>query len=377
MNILLIGEYSRLHNSLKEGLQKLGHRVVILGFNDGFKDFPVNYKLIKKWDQGWRNKIKVGLYKLTGFNLTSYLTYQQFEQYQSNFKHFDVVQLINENSFYCDYYYEKKILKYIFKHNQNVFLLSCGDDFVNVKYNFENPEIKSVIQPYLNGKIKSKSFEGVLKFKKKSFEKLHYFIYENIKGVLASDIDYHLPLRHHPHYLGLIPNPINVEKHDYISIAIQPKINIFLGINNESYFKKGSDYFEQALAIIQEKYSDKVTVTVTRSIPYKTYIHLYDQAHILLDQVYAYDQGYNALEAMAKGKVVFTGAETEFMAHYYLTEKVAINAKPDVDYLVAQLSFLIENPDEITAIGKHARAFIEKEHDYIKIAKQYLKKWSI
>jgi glycosyltransferase involved in cell wall biosynthesis len=377
MNILLIGEYSRLHNSLKEGLQKLGHRVVILGFNDGFKDFPVDYKLIKKWDQGWRNKIKVGLYKLTGFNLTSYLTYQQFEQYQSNFKHFDVVQLINENSFYCDYYYEKKILKYIFKHNQNVFLLSCGDDFVNVKYNFENPKIKSVIQPYLNGKIKSKSFEGVLKFKEKSFEKLHYFIYENIKGVLASDIDYHLPLRNHPHYLGLIPNPINVEKHDYIATAIQPKINIFLGINNESYFKKGSDYFEKALAIIQEKYSDKVTVTVTRSIPYKTYIHLYEQAHILLDQVYAYDQGYNALEAMAKGKVVFTGAETEFMAHYDITEKVAINAKPDVDYLVAQLSFLIENPDEITAIGKRARSFIENEHHYIKIAKQYLKKWSI
>jgi glycosyltransferase involved in cell wall biosynthesis len=104
---------------------------------------------------------------------------------------------------------------------------------------------------------------------------------------------------------------------------------------------------------------------------------LYDQAHILLDQVYAYDQGYNALEAMAKGKVVFTGAEIEFTAHYDLTEKVAINAKPDIDYLVAQLSFLIENPDEITAIGKRARAFIEKEHDYIKISKQYLKNWSI
>ena len=38
----------------------------------------------------------------------------------------------------------------------------------------------------------------------------------------------------------------------------------------------------------------------------------FDTAHILLDQVYAYDQGYNALEAMAKGKVVFTGAEKEW-----------------------------------------------------------------
>jgi hypothetical protein len=37
---------------------------------------------------------------------------------------------------------------------------------------------------------------------------------------------------------------------------------------------------------------------------YTTYINSYNKAHILLDQTYAYDQGYNALEAMAKGKVV-------------------------------------------------------------------------
>jgi hypothetical protein len=78
---------------------------------------------------------------------------------------------------------------------------------------------------------------------------------------------------------------------------------------------------------------------------------------------------------MAKGKVVFTGAEKEFEKHYQLNEKVAINAKPDVDYLVEELSFLIENPNEILAIAKRAKAFIEKEHDYVKIAKKYLEVW--
>ena len=78
---------------------------------------------------------------------------------------------------------------------------------------------------------------------------------------------------------------------------------------------------------------------------------------------------------MAKGKVVFTGAENEFTKHYNLTERVAINALPDVDSLVNKLSFLIENPDEIIAIGKRARAFIEKEHHYIRIAEKYLEIW--
>ena len=98
----------------------------------------------------------------------------------------------------------------------------------------------------------------------------------------------------------------------------------------------------------------------------------------MLDQVYGYDQGYNALEAMAKGKVVFTGAETEFLEYYNLKEdEVAINALPDVDYLVTKLSFLIENPSKLIEIGKNASDFIKREHDYIKIAKTYLSKWNI
>jgi glycosyltransferase involved in cell wall biosynthesis len=103
---------------------------------------------------------------------------------------------------------------------------------------------------------------------------------------------------------------------------------------------------------------------------------MYNKAHILLDQVYSYDQGYNALEAMAKGKVVFTGAEQEFTEHYNLAERVAINALPDVSSLVNELSYLIEDPDEIIAISKRARAFVEKEHDYVKVAQKYLQVWN-
>ena len=42
MKILLIGEYSGLHNSLKDGLQLNGHSVTLLGTGDGFKNFPVD-----------------------------------------------------------------------------------------------------------------------------------------------------------------------------------------------------------------------------------------------------------------------------------------------------------------------------------------------
>lgn len=375
MNILLIGEYSRLHNSLKEGLQKLGHTVVIVGFKDGFKNYPVDFPIQRKWDTPFLKKIKLAVFRISGFNINSYFSYRQFKKNQGHFIGFDVVQLINENSFMCGYNFEKKILSYLFKNNKAVFLLCCGSDYLTVKFSFENPKIKSIVQPYLEGKIKDKNFENVLKYRRKSYKKLHDYIYKNIKGIIASDLDYHIPMKKDPKYLGLIPNPINLEKLDFKPLDSFDKIIIFHGINEESYFKKGNDFFEKALDIIKEKYGDRIEIITTRSIPYHEYIDLYNKAHILLDQVYAHDQGYNALEAMSKGKVVFTGAEKEFESFYKLKESVNINAKPNVIYLVEKLSFLIENPEEIQAIGKRARAFIEKEHDSIAISMKYLKTW--
>jgi len=375
MNILLIGEYSRLHNSLKEGLVKLGHRVVIFGFKDGFKDYPVDFAVYKKWDSGALKKIKVGIFRLTGFDISSYLTYRQFLKYQNQLKGFDVVQLINENSLECQPDFERKILQFIFENNAKAFLLSCGDDYANVKYAFAHPEMKSAVQPYLAQKIKDSDFENVLKYRRGAFKDLHDFIYRNISGVIASDLDYGPALLNHPKYVGLIPNPINVDSIIFQPLTVSGKVVIFLGINEQNYYKKGSDYFEEALRIIAQKYPGKVEITTVRSIPYAQYLALYDQAHILLDQTFAIDQGYNALEAMAKGKVVFTGAEPEFMARYQLADKVNINAVPNVNTLVSELSHLIENPNEIVAIGQRARDFIEREHHYATIAQKYIDAW--
>ena len=143
-----------------------------------------------------------------------------------------------------------------------------------------------------------------------------------------------------------------------------------------NYIKKGNRYFEEALHIIQKKYTDKVEIISTENLPYDDYIKAFDSCHILLDQVYAYDQGYNALEAMAKGKVVFTGAEQEWLDYYKLDkDSVAINALPNTNDIVLKLEWLINNPDEIIKISKNARVFIENEHHYITIANKYMKHW--
>jgi glycosyltransferase involved in cell wall biosynthesis len=143
-----------------------------------------------------------------------------------------------------------------------------------------------------------------------------------------------------------------------------------------NYIKKGNRFFEEALLIIKEKYNHKVEVIVAENLPYNQYIKAFDSCHVLLDQVFSYDQGYNALEAMAKGKVVFTGAEQEWLDYYNLEENsVAINALPNTNDIVSKLEWLIHNPEKITEISKNARAFVENEHHYMNIAKLYLELW--
>lgn len=376
MKILLVGEYSRLHNSLKEGLQKLGHDVTIISTGDHFKQFPSDILLKRKYDNGILKKLKVGLYKLFKIDITSISLRNQFFKYKESLQGFDVVQLINESAFSIEPKYEIEIIKFLKNNNSKLFLLSCGADHTSIKFAIDKKIRYSIMTPYLEGKVPAKDYGHPLKFLKPEFENLHQFIVRNVDGILASDMDYDIPLQGHKKYLGLMPNPVNTSKLDYIPISIDGKIKIFHGINRTNYFKKGNDYFEAVLEKIQKKYASKVEVITVENIPYSEYIKKYNAAHILLDQVFSFDQGYNALEAMAKGKVVFTGAETEFLKKYNLKpDEVCINTLADVDYLFQKLEELILNPEKLITISKKARAFIEREHDYILVANKYLDAW--
>jgi len=229
---------------------------------------------------------------------------------------------------------------------------------------------------YIKNPDLKNTYQFQLQYLSPPFKKLHEYIIENCNGIIASDFDYHLPCLEHDKYLGLIPNPINIDKIKPIEFKIEKQIIIFHGINTNANHKKGNDIFTEALKIIKNKYKDKVKIEAVSNLPYKEYIKKYDKCHILLDQVYGYDQGYNALEAMAKGKVVFTGAEEEWREYFNLKEdEVAINALPDVNQIVQKMELLIEHPQKMVDISEKAIQFINREHHYQKIAQLYIDKW--
>ena len=377
MKILLIGEYSNLHNSLKQGLVKNGYNVVLLGNGDGFKDYDADILIKSSFFEKKILKIIAKIVdRLTGISLNEIEFFIRSLFKIKALKNFDVVQLINERAFKTSPWMEKILLKELVKNNKKIFLLACGVDNVSLTYANEKKFRYSILTPYLENSSQKKEYKQTLKYLSPGYLRLSKYVKNIVSGIISSDLDYHIPYKGIEKYLGMIPNPINIDKLKNPYPIKRSRIHILHAINSKNKIKKGNKIFEKSLLIIEKKYSDKIKVITTIDNSYSSHIKNVENCDILLDQVYAYDQGYNALEAMALGKVVFTGSEVEWAEYYKIKENmVAINALPDVSKIVDKLSWLIENPIHLKNISINARKFIEIHHNYKSIALKYINNW--
>lgn len=377
MKILLLGEYSRLHNSLKEGLIKNGHQVTLIGTGDYFKKFPVDInidgKVIK--NNSLLNKIRHLIYFLIRIDLAGIETYLRFKKEKKKLAGFDVIQLINETPFGIGSYLEKKLLQMIFKENKNVFLLACGDDYTFISYLMSKKFDHSTLTPLFKDSKLIKHYSYTLNCVSNSRKKLHFYLLKNLKAIIPVSVEYSQAYADVPKVTSMIPNPINIHKIRKSKPSGIYKIKIFHGINTSNYYKKGNRYFERALEYIGKKYANEVEIITCKDLPYQEYIQKLATADIVLDQVFAHDQGFNALEAMAMGKVVFTGAGQAFVSHYNLNHEVAINTVPDLDAIINNIERFILNPSLMITVGENAINFIQKAHHYELIARKYENIW--
>jgi glycosyltransferase involved in cell wall biosynthesis len=374
MRILLVGEYSGFHNALKHGLETLGHEVSILGDGDGFKKYPVDIDLNSNFfnENRLRRKLKAGIYRLFKIDVNDYLVLSRFRESENLLKNHDLVQFINSNALNTSSKIERKMIEFLIENNKKVTLVACGDDYEYAKYLTENHEGYSILNPVKHGSVPKIAFNYTYKYLEKGYRANYEYLVEKSLAIIPSNTDYAMALSDQPKAVPIIPAPIQIHRFELDQNQNLDMIEIFMGINRHNYWKKGINYFEDALQIVRITYGDRVNITIAEDLPYDIYISQYKKAHILLDQVLCYDQGYNALEAMAQGKVVFAGGSDLYLKAHGLSEVPVIDARPDVDYLVDQLRQLIENPQVIIDMGKKARNHVLAYHDCVKVAKQYV-----
>ena len=113
------------------------------------------------------------------------------------------------------------------------------------------------------------------------------------------------------------------------------------------------------------------------NVPFAKYVQLLASSDVLLDQLYSYTPAMNALQAMAQGLVVVGGGEPENYEILGESElRPIINVLPSQESVYEQLEWLVLNKGKISTLSLQSRKYIEKHHEYIKVAQRYLEFWT-
>jgi hypothetical protein len=97
----------------------------------------------------------------------------------------------------------------------------------------------------------------------------------------------------------------------------------------------------------------------------------------ILDQLYSYTPSMNALLAMSKGIICIGGGEPE---NYEIIQehelRPIINVEPTYESVCEALESFVAHPERIATLKRQSMAYVNKHHDYLKVARQYLDAWN-
>lgn len=363
MKILLIGEYSRVHWTLTEGLRALGHDVTVVSDGDGFKDYPRDIDITRRGS---------GIFETLSCIASVIKTF-------SKFKGYDIVQLINPNFTTLNVRINGYLYKKLKKNNKKVFLGAFGDDSYWVKACMGN-EIFKYSEFFVDGKSTKLEYNKILQDRwiGSNNDTLNQQIASSCDGIVACLYEYYKSYEpYFPHKLKYIPLPINTQQIQFVPIeAVPEKVNFFIGINKDRSEYKGTDIMESALNHLAKNYPDDVIITRVESVGYDEYKKLMEASHVVLDQLYSYSTAMNALLAMAQGKLLVGGGEPEMYDLMRESDnRPIINVHPTEDSVYRQLENIITNKQDIPRLSLASRKFVEDNHDYLKVAQQYLEYW--
>lgn len=132
---------------------------------------------------------------------------------------------------------------------------------------------------------------------------------------------------------------------------------------------KGTDLVLKAIEALRAE-GHQLEPVIVEGKPYEEAKHIYESVDVLVDQLFAGWYGGVAVEAMALGKPVLAyirTADLHLIPDAMREELPVIRVKPDT--ILADLRLVVMMPrDELHALGRRCRAFVERWHDPIKIA---------
>lgn len=387
MKILLIGEASFLHNTLKKGLLERGHRVTTMSDGNGWHDAPRDINL--------RRNLRWG--KFGGLWVVWQLL-RHLPQLCGN----DVVQIHNYQFVPLMYRWNTLLLRFLKLTNRCVVKGCFGDDPQIFRRQAQG--VPAYSDTYWNGQLQNadqhrdRIAEVVEHGAEASWRKTTRMADALVPCLYEYWLDYNEPP--YAAKLHYIPLPIECEEmvrwcdgemvkcvgndtpsHPNDSqlptnLTTSPShhLTILIGLQPKRDFMKGAMKIAMFVEEVARRHPGKVQIKYVEGVPYDEYMHLLAEADVLVDQLYSYTPSMNSLAAMARGTVVIGGGEEEY--YEFIGEdtlRPIINVRPDVpdEENIATIERALFTDGTLERMAQESIQFVHKYHDYRHVAEQY------
>ncbi len=364
MRILLLGEYSNVHNTLAQGLRKLGHEVTVASNGDFWRGYSRDINLAREGGLvgtlSFACRLLPALWRMRGY---------------------DIVQLINP--VFLELKAERLywVFDYLKRHNGRVVLLAAGDDYYYPELHTRR-KVMRYSDFYIGDEehccdyVRTQTREWLYGEK----GRLTRYVAKHCDAIVACAYEYWLPysLSEDTSPNGerlrskLVSIPFAYAVPDLTVRKVEGRVRVFIGISRERAEMKGTDIMLQVAKDLLGRYPDRMELLVANGVSFDEYSRMMDSADVLLDQIYSYGPGMNALLAMSKGIVAVSGAEPE---HYeqlgeYQVRPI-VNVYPSYGDVYEKLERLILNPELVNRLKLESREYVARNHEYVMVSRRY------
>lgn len=359
MKVLLVGEFSNVHNTLQQGLRELGVTVDTLNAGDGYRKFHSDIRPVVIKNHFIRKQ----------YNdiFVSYLSHK-----------YDVIQFMHECEWGRVPGLNLKAAVPLARNARLSVLLSAGCNWEYFKYGKEKVGI-SPCEECLKYDCKGQCYKvhQCHHYHSSVERKVQYAMQKTVKMIVPMCYEYDVCDKSGP-FADKVVHSIGMPIKTAVQGTFAPtdpskKLIVYHPLNRRGF--KGTVMVEKAFDILREKFGDTVEFVIQGGMPYEQYTQFIRQVDIIVDQKNDVTFGMASLQAMAERKILITGNYRNRISdpdYAYLKSAPAFELGTTVEEIVNNIASVIERRSEFDTLREKGAAYVRANHDYKKIARQFL-----
>lgn len=362
MKILLLGEASFVHSTLRKGFAALGHDVVLMSDGNKLRNCPRDVDLKRDMRYG----------KLGGL-MVLWRLLKNVRRLFGN----DIVQIQNFQFVPLKVGWNRLLFILLKLGNKKV--VKCCLTFDRIVYEGQAGGLLEYSDTHVHGKAINESLNEwrIREQMLPGYIRCCDYVNAHADALLPCLYEYYVcydspRYRDRLHYLPLpmeVP-PVNPA----CRMKVDGCVRVLVGIQEKRDYVKGAGIIAALIEKVAEENPGKIEIRRVVDMPYDEYLKALDEADVLVDQLYSYTPSMNSLVAMAHGAVVVGGGEEDF--YRFIGEdtlRPIVNVRPEDDaHNLKTLRKVLLDPLKIEELKRQGMEFVRKHHDYIKVSKMYI-----